>query len=522
MLALITTLLLSNVDRVTVLADRAEVVRTGAARCVGGRAELRFDGIPISVDERTLEPSATAPAKVLGSSSRVVAAGEDARRKELEAALEAARREQRANADRAQGVGEELQQLAAYERFVDPLLREELRGPKPNPEAWRRALDALSARALAADARLVELAPARRKIDREIAKLEQRLAWLSQDPGPDARSVSVAVDCGGQAEVKVALGYVVPGASWRPEYEVRFVPEREGKAGRGRVEILVAAVVAQSSGEDWSDAAISLSTSRPALGAEVPEPAAILVDGHPAGEEKVLVQGTEDRSSLQGSSTAGGAQGPAKVGLEDGGRAFVLQFPGRATIPSDGRGVWLPVDVLSGPAEVRLVAIPKLDARVFQALAFENPGRYPLLAGRARMHRAGTFVGEISLDHLAPGAPAELSLGADGELAVERKDVESLDRAAGFLSSTKKLERHLRIKLTNQASAGQRIELRENIPVPKDEAIEVKLDTKRTTAGYKLDAARGILVWSVELASGKSRELDLAYVVKLPESWRVQ
>jgi len=521
MLSILSLILLGSIDKVTVLADRAEVVRIESGVCVRGRAEVVFDGLPMSLDERTLQ--ATSSATVLGSTTRVIAAAVPARRKELEDALNAARQRLRDLRELGAAHIEEANQVAAYVRYVDPLMREEMRGSKPNPEAWKRTLDTLQARALAARTQALSLDPEERKLQRDIAKLEMKLRLLNSAPAVDARSVTVAVECASNAATaRVSLGYVVPGASWHPEYEIHFTPEKEGKTGRGKVEITVAAVVAQSTGEDWKDATITLSTARPRLGAEVPQPAPIIVDGYETNEDNVMVQGTEDRSSLSGSSGLGGMAGPQRVELGDGGRAFTLSFPARATIASDGRNYWLPVDEVSGTAEARLVSIPKLSPHVYQTLAFESPARYPLLAGRARMHRGSSFVGEVSLEHVAPRAPVEVSLGIDGELQIERKDVESLDRAPGFLSGTRKLQRHLRFTVTNQSAAPQKIEVRENIPVSKDEELVIDIDKKLTGTGYKHDVERGFLVWTLDVASSKARSVDLAYVVKLPDSWRIQ
>ncbi len=59
----------------------------------------------------------------------------------------------------------------------------------------------------------------------------------------------------GRRTVKVTLAYLVPGATWCPAYEVRFLEET------GEAELAVRAVVAQRTGEDWHRAALALSTA---------------------------------------------------------------------------------------------------------------------------------------------------------------------------------------------------------------------------------------------------------------------
>jgi uncharacterized protein (TIGR02231 family) len=77
---------------------------------------------------------------------------------------------------------------------------------------------------------------------------------------------SVAIDC----EVETAgamtidLSYIVPDASWSPEYTILF------NEPSGRIEINYAAKIQQATGEDWKGVSVLLSTAQPQLGAAPP------------------------------------------------------------------------------------------------------------------------------------------------------------------------------------------------------------------------------------------------------------
>ena len=58
---------------------------------------------------------------------------------------------------------------------------------------------------------------------------------------------------------RLRLTYLVRGASWHPAYDVRVAPDLTG------VTVGLVAELAQSTDEDWEDAEILLSTSRPSL-----------------------------------------------------------------------------------------------------------------------------------------------------------------------------------------------------------------------------------------------------------------
>ncbi len=529
-IAAVTLLLLSApsagvVDRVVVFSDRAEVVRKASAACKNGRAEVELIGLPLSLDARTFQAQTKTGNKVLGISTRVETVDpeeSDHRRKEVSAALLGLQDKLRVLDGRIATNRETHQQFLSFGPYISGVVQEDLRSGKPSPEAWKKAWSTLGDEEIAAQKRNIELGVERRKIEREIARLSARLSAYQETAADQARAVNASVECQGDGAVEIFVGYTVPGATWHPEYDLRFFPDGDGKSGKGKIELLVSAIVQQASGEDWNQATVIVSTAKPKLGGEAPSPAPIYVNGNPAGEQKVLVQGSEDRSSLSEGKDQGLASSPQGADLEDGGRAFTLTFPGRTTILSDGRPYWLPVDEISGRGEVKLVAIPKLRSFVFHALSLDNPARYPLLAGRVHAHRKGSYVGDATIPYVAPGEPIEISLGIDDELRVERKDVREVDNSPGFLSSTKKLVREYRVKIKNQSSTAERVEVRENIPVSKEEDLEVELVKNKTTAGHRFDKARGFVIYQVDVPKGGERSVDLSYTIKIPESWRMQ
>ena len=78
------------------------------------------------------------------------------------------------------------------------------------------------------------------------------------------------------------------------------------------------------------------------------------------------------------------------------------------------------------------MATPKLDAHVFQVVALKNPAAYPLLEGRVRSYRGGSYVGDTQLRYQGVGAPFEVSLGVDDDLKVERQMIEEQDKDAAL------------------------------------------------------------------------------------------
>jgi uncharacterized protein (TIGR02231 family) len=516
-----------DIDSVVLFADRARVTRVRPARCEQGKARAVFDRLPSALDARTLRGDVRERAEVIGVASDLVNVEQavDARVRSLNDEQVRIAADIRAAEAKKETLAAELDDLAAYAGLFGATLSEEVRNPKPDTAVWGKTLEALRERRAHTDAARRELDVALRGLRLSQDRVARELAALG-GAGAGARAyrtAAVSVDCRTLAEVTVTLSYVVPGATWQPEYDVDFAPRgRASKVGPGTARLTVGAVVRQSSGEDWHEVRLSLSTARPKLGAEAPMPAPLVIDGYEQKREKVLVQAEERREQIA-AGAAGGAprRGPSAAALDDKGNAFVLTLPHRVSVAADGRPVWSPVDVIAAEATAKLVATPKIDQHVYQVVALKNPAAYPLLEGRVRSYRAGSYVGDSQLRYRGLGEPMEVSLGIDEELKVERKVMDAQEKDPSFLSSTKHIVHTFRIALTNRAASAEVVELRESIPVSKTADVRVELVDKRTSSGYALDRDRGFLTWSVPLKSAEQRNLDLGYAIHLPDDWVV-
>ena len=510
-----------DITSVTVFSDRAEVTRSMSAKCDGsGRASVTFPPLPTNLDKRTLRAEATGRAKTLGVSSRRTAVNKtrDEEKKKLEDAIEAVQKKIAVIDDASRESDERSRATQGFTSYYKTVVAEAIRDPRGRADQWKKSLEFLSKDLERERLAGVDRAVTRRGLSRELAKLNRQLSRFGPSGPKEIVEATVAVSCGGENAPSVRLSYVVPHATWRPEYDLRFDAKR-GDTGPGRVTLTVGAVITQSTGEDWTNAKVALSTSKPRLGSSAPLPAVLYIDGHEAGDEKILVEGAEERKSLQ----AGGkkqAAGPTKASLEDHGRTFTLKLPHRVTVRADGRPYWMPVDRSRGSATAKLVAVPKLSRYVYLVLAFESPASYPLIAGTAHTYRGASFVGDTRFAYTAPGEKVEVSLGIDESFRVERHDLREADQTTSFFGGTRRFERRYRTKIENRSKKKAKLEIREHIPVSKDEDIEVTLDDE-TTKGKKFDKERGFVTFSLTVPPRKTKSVDLAYTIALPKEWKV-
>ncbi len=132
-----------------------------------------------------------------------------------------------------------------------------------------RAMDYRDAREPALQQALQKLEAERRRLHDELARLTEAQAQQSQAASADlltAQKVIVATLGEGALlnDATVQLSYVVPQVAWAPVYELRI------ESQRAQAELVVRALAAQKSGEDWPAVPLHFDTADLARSTELP------------------------------------------------------------------------------------------------------------------------------------------------------------------------------------------------------------------------------------------------------------
>eukprot|EP00116_Pleurobrachia_bachei_P005337 sb/3465599/ len=101
----------------------------------------------------------------------------------------------------------------------------------------------------------------RMELDKKLKNIVEEIN--STDPTKDgivSREVEILIEAYDQEDIKLFVSYVVSDAGWVPKYDLR-VHSRDKN-----LKVLYFGLVTQSTGEDWVDAKISLSTASPSTG----------------------------------------------------------------------------------------------------------------------------------------------------------------------------------------------------------------------------------------------------------------
>ncbi|MCC6524263.1 MAG: mucoidy inhibitor MuiA family protein, partial [Polyangiaceae bacterium] len=514
------------VTTVTVLEDRAHVVRRGRVRLAGGLERLAVLGVAPVLADKTLAARAVAGAarvtdvRALRS---VVEVGDDGPSAALGRELEA----------RHDALGRELEALSADERLATAARAAHERlvaltlGELAVDSAWGRAPSDDAAPALAelrtgrtaAIVRAVELGARRAELVAERDRLRERLARLRTVAGERARergegplfereeaTLELDVHADAAAEVELEVSYLVPGACWRPGHRAHLVAGADGRGAK--VVFRTDGCVWQHTGEDWPDVELVFSTERASLGIEPPE----LTSDILRVERRREAIEIERRAEVV-ETTGLGAGPPASElpGIDDGGAPLRLGARARASVPSDGRPHRVPIAELVAAAELEHVAVPELSPCVFTKSVQALAGTVPILAGPVDLVMASGFVGRTRVLYVAPGERFALGWGPDPELRVKRSVHETPPKAAGVLGAWRTREHEVELRLSNLGSTPRRLRVTERVPVSELEQVKVELDPSRTSGGGTQADADGFVHFVVELAPYGREKVTLGY-----------
>lgn len=508
----------SAIDAVTLYLDRAEITRTVAFQATRGRHRVLVSGLPVTVVRDSLQvvPGEATAGLSIGAVSLVelpqAALASDAARL-LAAQIDELQVQKRQAED---AIRAQQMTLSVIDRLAadtgDGIAREMDSGV-PNTLAWREALDALKTETLIALTEISKAEVLRDGLADEIAAKRRELELLDNG-ATSILAAAIDIQADDTLEGDLALIYQTTGGQWRPVYEARLSTED------GQLQISQHAVVQQKTGEDWRQVALKLSTSRPVFRG-LPDLEPWVIDEIPAPAPLAdAVGASRSLRSFAAESEAMPAT-RAKAEVQTEGLSTTLVVPGLVTVPSDSSDHQLLVDQLDQPVELKRRAIPRIEPRAFVSAEFTFEGATAWPAGSMRLFRDGAFIGQVRQDLLMPGGEARLDFGHDDQIEITYRLDDDGRSSAGIITDYRRIERSYLMRVINHRDSDVGLVLIDQMPVPRDERIEVERTgaPKPTTVDYR--GRKGVMAWDLDLKAGASKAVRFGYAVTHPSEMEI-
>ncbi|QOL81731.1 DUF4139 domain-containing protein [Pseudooceanicola spongiae] len=516
----------SAVSDVTVFPDGASVHRSASYAIPAGSHRLILTDMPF-VDPSSLRLSTSA------ASIGAVAYRDDfvPPRSDAEtAAIEAAKaridsiKEQIAEVER-RARDAELEADAANARidFLVQLGRSDGTGAS-DPARLRDLLalvgtEGLQARkdAAAAMDRAAEIRKQAKPLNDDLDLAEAALKSV-QNENKQRSYLTIEVESDAAATGTLDLTYTSYDAGWQPAYDMSLTTTGDAPA----LSVERAAYIHQSTGENWTDVALTLSTARPS--GQV-QPSDLWPDFRQMLDEAPrpmpMARGLSSAKIETDMEGAMLMDAPAPITASTGtlnGVTFTYDYPRKVSVASAAEAVKLDLGTLDVKPQVFARAVPMLDPTAYLVASFTNDtGEMLLPTDAVQLFLDGTFVGRRSIALLPDGEEAEYAFGPIDGLRLERRVNDRIEGDRGIISRTNERSEAVTITLDNLTSRDWDVRLTDRVPYSEQEDLKIEWSAEPMPEVTDVDGKRGILEWRLPLAAGESREVALDHKITWPE-----
>jgi uncharacterized protein (TIGR02231 family) len=322
---------------------------------------------------------------------------------------------------------------------------------------------------------------------------------------------------------KLNFSYVVSNAGWTPLYDLR------SDSNTGKINLTYKAQVYQTTGLDWENVGLTISTNNPNVNKTKPTLNPWYIDYNLYKLESDKKGKMDQLQEVQVTSQAlfnrgyayGEEQDDAKniMGADEFttvvhrliSAEFKIDLPYSIKSNSDSHIVLIKTAELD--TKFKYYAVPKLDASVYLVAQMTKLENLQLVPGQANIFFDGSYIGETYIDPTNMDDTLNLSLGKDPSIIVKRTLLkkELKDKIIGD-----KRERTFAysIEISNQKSSAIDIVVQDQLPITQNGEITIESDN---FAKGRFDDRTGLLEWSFTLKPKEKKVIDYDFKVKHPK-----
>ena len=498
----------SRISRVTLYPGSATVERV--AHVAAGAGRLEIGGLPANFDIQTIRIESDGGIR-LGEFSVLDVARTEAinpRQSELE--------------NRILALGNQIAQLDV-ERQSAELVTGYLKGlgessdeasPHRNNDTRNLAATLEAIRRGGSDAlgRIQRVAVQKRALEQQLAALQRDLARITESNRDSRKLVlTLAAERGGD----VRMSYQVNGPGWQPTYRATL------DSASGKVELVRQALIAQNSGEDWSNVALRLSTGQPRAAVQGQEPRPWLLA---LREPQPLAKSYAPMMAM--------AAAPAPVARSDARAreraeplfevaelqnmyATEFEVPAKISLPSDSRKITVQLTHQSIPVNQRVQVLPRQDTTAYLIASAARP-QGVWLPGEIQLYRDDTYVG-ASRWNAQDGEQLELPFGRDDLVHVSVAHNKATSGSAGIIGSRRERQIADTYSVTSQHRQAVELLLLEPSPVSNHEDLKVEKTFTPKPTKEDWDDKNGVAAWQTTLPAGGSVKFSVDYRITWPK-----
>lgn len=376
--------------------------------------------------------------------------------------------------------------------------------------------------------KLLDLSYERQAITKDRNRLQQQLNSSANSKEKPSGEVVLKLHATSAGSTSIEITYIVGKAGWTPLYDLK-------SDGIGQPLTLVAkASIYQSTGYDWDQVELKVCTGNPSLNHDRPilTPLKVALTApkvapKPPKPQNVArvnrVNNIERNTMAQNSYYADGSnlkinKPVTNLAIDDGdvlanqnhNREFKLAL--LQTIPNDGRRHIAEIKRYDLTVEYEYHVVPKMDNGAFLLAKITDYGKYDLTSARTNIFFKGVYLGQSFIDTRITRDTLLMSLGRDDDITVSREKISS-EHKKNLTNAKEKIA--FEVKVRNNKKQTINITILDQIPVSKDNELEVKLLDYSNARYYE---PYGSLRWSKKIKPNSTAKMTFKYEVKYPKN----
>jgi len=529
----------SNVDRVIVFNRGAQLFSTEKISLPAGTHQLVFENISPYAQEASLQAGAGNGAVVMDVRYNLYYTV--AEKKPSDPSLKKLEKDLKAVLDSLTDVGFTMKGLQnrinnlSTERTIllgNRMMKGEFQ--RDSLIVFQQSIEYLRIRLENINAEMLKLEREQNKWGDLRSALEQRQTTLQtlisgnyepagENPQP-VPQVIITLLCERAVNTEVNFNYFVENAGWTPAYDLR------ADNNSTDMELNHRAGVYQSSGIEWKDVWLTLSTGNPNESGIKPvlSPYLLSYEQYRAAPRKKMQE--QALAKPAASNVTDDLKERAEEDEKDIDGVFdytvVTQNALRTeyeislkyTIASDGQAHHVVIQNKRIPAQYNYAVVPKLDPDVFLMARVTDWEDLNLVPGTARVYFEGTYVGQTVINPGTTNDTLQINLGRDKSIVVKRTKLKDKSREK-ILAENKEVIKTFEISVRNTKNIPIRLIVEDQMPISSDPSIKISYD-EYGKASFNPDT--GKLIWDLKLDPKENKKVSFSFGVKYPKERQLQ
>ncbi|WP_157935947.1 DUF4139 domain-containing protein [Paracoccus zhejiangensis] len=351
--------------------------------------------------------------------------------------------------------------------------------------------------------------PLTEAIDRARAELD-----ALREEGAGAEALVLTVQTASESQAEITITGFTDQAGWQPDYDLRLDRAADTLTMQRGVSVW------QSSGQDWRDVTLTLSTARPQSQSAPTEVQPWMPRVGRPEEELARARGAQADMAMESAYAPAPVVEAMPVSAGEMSRlgvTVIYDYAAPVTIRDGADSLRLTLDEKPLTPEIFAEAAPRFDTSAFLMAETVNSTGEPILPGPVTLYADGALVGRSGIELVADGDKLRFGFGPIDGLRAEIRLPEETEGDSGIIRRSSTLTESATLIVENLTGEDWPLRVVDRVPVSRQEELQIDWSADPEPSETDPDGRRGVVYWENPITAGELREITLTTELSWPE-----